>query len=580
MKFRISNIITALCLAAFLAAGAGFGQDQGNIVTAIRPSGVFSLYQYGVDGAGPTQISFGSPNMQLGYDFSADGRVAFEFFNNIYVMNSNGKGVRQLTFTNNNNQPAISRDGSLVAFHSNRNGNTDIYVVNWDGSNTRRVTTNQFIDRRPAFSPDGTKILFDTNRFSQFGLPNLMVINVDGTNETRLTFFFEFGGGYSPDGTKIVYQGRTEAGQNNFNEIFVMNATGGGGTQLTNNNVADESPCFSLDGSLIAFERSVPALGGTMRDHIFTMTPTGGSVQQITFPDAMNENREQPRWIPSNHLAVRARATDFDGEGRSDLAVFRPSEGKWYRKNIQEGTLSVVGWGLETDKLVAADYDRDAVVDHAVFRDGTWWIYKSTDQLPRIEQFGTAGDIPVPADFDADGIADLAIFRPSMGTWWVRRSSDGQIATIQFGLNGDVPLPGDFDGDSKRDIAVYRPSSSVWYVLRSSDGQVRTDRFGIAEDVPLNGDFNGDGLADLAVFRPSTGMWFVARSTGVPAQNFDATQFGISTDVPVPADYDGDEKTDLAVYRNGTWWTLRSSTGQVYVEQFGLGSDKPIAAAR
>lgn len=584
MRSKLHFPITVSCLVMLAATGIAMAQGPGKIVTGIRPGGIWDFYQYQIDGAGPTRVSFSPSSISsfslLSYDFSSDGRrVAFEYFNNIYVMQSNGKGVRQLTFTNNNFNAVISRDGSLVAFASSRNNNTDIYLINWDGSNLRRLTTDQFIDQRPSFSPDGTKIVFDTNRFSQFGLPNLMLINADGTNETRLTTFFEFGGRFSPDGSTIVFQGRTEAGQNNFNEIFTL-SVGPGGTsgQLTNNNVQDENPSFSLDGTKIAFERSVITPSGATRDHIFVMNANGSDVQQVTFPDAINENREVPRWIPSNHLAVRARTADFDGEGNSDLAVFRGATGDWFRKNSLGGAFSGQAWGIASDKLAHADYDRDAVTDYTIFRDGTWWIINSISGSIRSEQFGMAGDIPVPGDFDADGFADIAVFRPSTGMWWRRNSSDLQVVGTQFGQNGDVPMAGDFDGDAKRDIAVFRPSNSFWYFLRSSDGQPSAAQFGSPGDAPLNGDFNGDGRADLAVFRPSNGTWYIARPTGVPSQNFDATPFGITTDKPVPADYDGDGKTDIAVFRDGTWWILRSSTAQVVSEQFGLATDRPVVA--
>lgn len=585
MTSKPQKFTALFCAALFMMAGMVFGQGPGKIVTAIRPNNIWSLYQYDINGSGPERVSFTAPptNMQLNYDFSADGRrVAFEFSNNIWVMYSNGKGLRQLTFTDNNHQAAISRDGSLIAFASSRNSNNDIYVVNWDGSDTRRLTTNAGVDQRPAFSPDGSKILFDSNRFSpQFGLPNLMLVNIDGTSETWLTFFFEFGGRFSPDGSTIVYQGRTEAGQNNFNEIFTM-SVGPGGTsgQMTNNNVPDENPAFSLDGTKIAFERSVVTPSGATRDHIFVMDANGNNVQQVTFPDAINENREVPRWIPSNHLATRARTADFDGEGRADLSVFRAATGEWFQKNSQDGTFSGRPWGIASDMLAPADYDRDAVIDYAVFRDGSWWIINSTDGSVRFEQFGTAGDIPMPGDYDADGFADIAVFRPSSGTWWRRNSGNLQVIGTQFGQSGDVPMAGDFDGDAKRDIAVFRSSNSHWYILRSIDGQASAAQFGTAGDIPLNGDFNGNGRSDLAVFRPSNGTWYVARPTGVPSQNFDATQFGLTTDKPVPADYDGDGKSDIAVFRDGTWWILRSSNGQTASEQFGLAADKPVVAAQ
>ncbi len=301
--------------------------------------------------------------------------------------------------------------------------------------------------------------------------------------------------------------------------------------------------------------------------------------------------------IPTNGFAfarfnvsdtpTQCAANDFDHDGISDLSVIRPNAGgtsAWYRKlstgaNNAFEYAAVIPFGLSTDKYTPADFDGDGIPDTAIFRDGTWWIYRSSDRTVTTTQFGTSGDLPVPADQDGDGKADLCIFRPSTGTFWRLNSSNSQIVVTQFGSNGDIPMIGDYDGDYKIDLAVFRPSVGVWYVLRSSDGQVRQDQFGLNGDVPVAGDFNGDGKSDLAVYRPANGVWYVARPAGVPSQNFDATPFGISGDKPVPADYDGDGKTDIAVYRAGEWWTLLRSSGSATVEKFGLPTDVPVPAA-
>ena len=556
--------------------------SAGKIAFVNNVEGTRALFVIDTDGTNRTRLSFNSIAPQNFFDFTADGRlVTFEFFSNIYVMNSNGTAVRQLTFTNNNDEPAISPDGTKVAFSSTRNGNTDIYVVNADGTNTRRVTTHPVREGNPSFSPDGTQLLYESYRSGSFGLPNIYRINIDGTNETRLTNYLEFEARFSPNGTRITYAGRIPPG-NNFAEIFVMNADGTNVMQLTNlnsNTLSQAMPSFSLDGTLISFTRRVPNPGGGSSNQIFVMNANGSNVRQVTFFDAANGSSDVAKWVPSNLLATRHEPFDFDGEGRADISVFRPSEGNWFRISSLDNSFNAAKWGLGTDKLAPADYDGDARTDLAVFRDGVWWIFLSSNNQVRNLQFGVAGDLPRPGDFDGDGKADISIFRPSDGTWWRQNSSNGQVGAIQFGLNGDVPMLGDYDGDGTTDFAVFRPSNGVWYVFRSSDNQVKVDAFGLNGDIPLNGDFNGDGKADLAVFRPSDGIWYVAKPTGVPAQNFDATRFGLGTDIPVPTDYDGDGKTDIAIFRSGVWWILRSNGGQVMVTQFGVSSDKPVEAA-
>ncbi len=223
---------------------------------------------------------------------------------------------------------------------------------------------------------------------------------------------------------------------------------------------------------------------------------------------------------------------DYDGDGRSDISVFRPAENKWYI--LQSSNLSLV-------------------------------------QI----NFGAAGDIPTPADFDGDGKTDPAVFRPSAGDWWYRSSIAGNQVNVHWGQAGDIPRPSDFDGDGRTDFIVYRPSNSGWYGFGTT-GQTSITQFGIAEDKPLVGDFDGDGKSDLAVFRPSTGDWWFAGSS---SGQFAAVHWGQLGDIPVPGDYDADGKTDFVVYRpsNGGWYILRSGEQNYTILSFGLAEDKPVA---
>ena len=268
---------------------------------------------------------------------------------------------------------------------------------------------------------------------------------------------------------------------------------------------------------------------------------------------------------------------DFDGDGKTDYAVFRAESGAWYKINSSNGNSDGRLFGLSTDLIVPADYDGDGKTDLAVWRpsDGYWYILKSTVNEVRLEQFGDKGDIPVAADFDGDGKADLAVFRPSTGVWYILQSRDG-FRAVQFGISMDVPLVGDFDGDGKADIAVYRPSEGTWYILPSAGG-FSAVTFGAAEDIPVPGDYDGDGKTDVAVFRPSNGTWYVLGTT----QGFYGTQFGSNEDYPVPGDYDGDGKTDVAVYRPsaGYWYVLTSSNQSFKSQLYGAKDDLPIPAA-
>ncbi|MBA3634533.1 MAG: VCBS repeat-containing protein [Acidobacteria bacterium] len=231
-----------------------------------------------------------------------------------------------------------------------------------------------------------------------------------------------------------------------------------------------------------------------------------------------------------NIIPVRAPFTlfDFDGDGKADISVFRPSNGYWYRINSSSGQWSSILFGVSSDKIVPADYDGDGRTDLAVYRNGTWYIQQSTAGFTGVS-FGDANDIPVPADYDGDGRADIAVFRPSNGVWYIMRSSLGFLG-IQFGQNDDKPTLGDFDGDRKSDIAVFRPSNGFWYRINSSTGQWNSIPFGMANDLVVPADYDGDGKTDIAVFRPSNGVWYLQRNTA----GYTGVLFGISEDSPLP----------------------------------------------
>jgi hypothetical protein len=276
-------------------------------------------------------------------------------------------------------------------------------------------------------------------------------------------------------------------------------------------------------------------------------------------------------------VPVLAVSSDFDRDGKTDIAIFRPSNGTWYITPSKSAAPIGVQWGNATDVPVPGDYDGDGRIDVAVFRpsNGTWYIVPSSTGTPYGVQWGNGNDRPVPADYDGDGKTDIAVFRPSNGTWYIVPSSTGAAFGVHWGNGSDLPEPADYDGDGKTDIAVFRPSNGTWYIIPSSTGVAYGVQWGNGHDVPVRGDYDGDGRADIAVFRPSNGTWFIVlSSTGAPY----GVQWGNGDDIAQPGDYDGDGKTDVAIFRpsDGTWYVIQSSTGMPFGFQWGNGADIPV----
>ncbi len=218
-------------------------------------------------------------------DGATTGKMAFATNRDgnfeIYAMNTDGSGATNLT---NNTaaeyRPNYSPDGSKILFESDRDGATpEIYVMNADGTNQVRLTNDPGVDSSAVFSPDGSKIAFASNRD---GDDEIFLMNADGTGLTQLTFntVEDFYPTFAPDGS-IAFHSKRDGNA----EIYRMNIDGSGQTRLTNNTSDDLFPSYRADGGKIVFESHRDS-----NPEIYVMNADGSGQTRLT------NNTVEDRW--------------------------------------------------------------------------------------------------------------------------------------------------------------------------------------------------------------------------------------------------------------------------------------------
>ena len=260
--------------------------------------------------------------------WSPDGRrIAFastrDDNHDIYVMNADGSEQRQLTnHPNNDYSPTWSPDGTRIAWRSDRDRNGEIYVMNADGMNVERITNNTISDQSPDWGRNN-RITFSSNRNG--GVFNIWSINPDGSDPQRIT-----AGStnkdrphWSPDGTRVVYVSERDLPLGNT-EIYIVNADGSGDRRVTDYEGRDDWPSWSPDGSKVLFTRgktyraSEVYVANVDGSAALRLTTTAASVEVIdaTAPQPFAGRRwpiwllvEDPRGEPLQQPTAICRAT-------------------------------------------------------------------------------------------------------------------------------------------------------------------------------------------------------------------------------------------------------------------------------
>lgn len=298
---------------------------------------------------------------------------------------------------------------------------------------------------------------------------------------------------------------------------------------------------------------------------------------------------------------------DFDGDGRTDLALYRegsrsidiaPQQSYWYYLSTRTGATGVIPWGRTLDVPAPGDFDNDGKTDVSIYR---WWSFETGDTNEWWVNKSSGGHKiliyePGYHKFNRNYVGDG---KSEIGQLYQINISQipNQPCYVSIYFVGDLeyntirktvgeacnviptPVPGDYNNDGRSEIAVYNNQTfKVWLPPYNSAYTTPDMIQTLNVESPAPGDYDGDGKTDFAGTRSQSGrlIWVVKKSSfGAETE----TDFGFATDKPVPGDYDGDGKTDIAVYRpeNGSWWIINSATGVISSWYFGLPTDTPLA---
>jgi len=299
---------------------------------------------------------------------------------------------------------------------------------------------------------------------------------------------------------------------------------------------------------------------------------------------------------------------DFDGDGRTDLALYRegsrdiniaPQPSYWYFLNTHTGQTGVMHWGRTLDVPAPADYDNDGKTDLGVYRwwdfetgdVNQWWIHQSAGGGHQVLVY-EPGYNKFSRNYIGDGRAEIGQLyqtnisldpnAPCFVSIFFIGDLEGNALRKTVGDACNVsptPVPGDYDNDGRSEIAVFNNRTfKVWFPPYNSAYTTPDLEQFLDVDSPVPGDYDGDGKTDFAGIKThQERMLWVIKNSSDGSETL--VSFGFPTDKPTPGDYDGDGKTDIAVYRpaDGSWWILNSSNGSLGLWYFGLPDDTPLA---
>jgi Tol biopolymer transport system component len=524
------------------------------IISALALAGIF-MYP-----SPRAEAAKGPINGRIVFSTNRDGN------SEIYLMNADGSG--QINLTNNataqDERPTWSANNDRIVFQSQRGPFVSIFVMNADGTNVTQLTADAVsANFAPVFSPVDNRVAFESTRDAN---NEIYVMNGDGTGQTRLTNnpAVDSNPQWSPDGKKIVFQSFRDGNS----EIYLMNADGSGQTRLTNNAILDQHPSFSPDGTRILFQ-SIPNTGigfflMSLDGTNVTQVPGASGFQPIFSPDG-EKILFSKRPVPTTEIFM------INSDGSNEIRLTNNSADDDFPHFQSVFPTDTVGvFRASTGQFLLRNSNSAGGADLTV-------------------NFGQAGDQPLSGDWDGNGKDDVGVFRPSTHQFLLRQQTvnccpitlSTTVITVNFGQSGDLAVVGDWNGDGIDSPGVFRPTTGQWFLtnLLSAIPRPLINFFfgGAPGDQPVAGDWNHDGKDSIGLFRATTNEFLLrnANSSGNPDISL---IFGAPGDLPLIGDWNADGVDTVGLLRNGTMFLSNTFVPTVDLTfTFGASGDRPVA---
>jgi dipeptidyl aminopeptidase/acylaminoacyl peptidase len=562
MKKRIFNP-TLMFIFLLLSACGTIGQEPSISPTVTAQSTASAATSEGIQvNLLPTETPFllktldPSPTIRPNENTNL-GRIAFyaERDGNpeIYTMNPDGTDQRRLTFNEFEDSSLVwSPDGTRIAFISDRedpqagkclpNCFYQVYVINADGTNEQKLFDTEFSTLHPDWHPEGTMISFDTE-FNFQG--DIYTINTDGS-DVRLLIEEGFWADWSPDGTQIAFVSKRDGDL----ELYLADADGSNQRRLTENQRMEFFPAWSPDGKKIAFMSGQPP-----RMQIYIMNVDGGDEQQLTSVGHVNED---PDWSPDGRYII------FQSNRDGNFEIYRLEVEAILRGEVDYGLLRLTNssrgdyWPAWNPEITAQS------VSSCPFQ-------KSDQTFPSVPTY----EIGL-ADLDQDGNLD-AVFANG-------QSNDSQVwlndgrgfftdTGQQMGKYGHGIDVGDIDGDGDTDVILSTHSNSEVSRVYLNDGNALFQELEGALDANVGFsvkllDIDGDGdldavgesISETNIYLNDGEGYFSSSEITLPLTN-------------VWGDLDSDGDIDVFTKEDGVGYSVRINDGKGNFKTFWNHTD-------